>query len=218
MNSPTTSKRAFAKRLREMRERKGWTQAELARHMGVRKATASAWEVGKAVPPYEHLFDLAAALEGSYHYLVGGLGGPRRVSDPFQVVGTAGAPVSVAPWQEHLTGRLAEPIGPSYEADEFDRKAMIEDDSMTPELKAHDIVIYREVSQQRPVPGNYVMARNRVTGEHFCRQYRRVRRPGVTYELVSFNDLYPTEEESEEIELVGVVTELKSRLLAVIQH
>jgi len=49
-------------RIRMARERKGWTQTELAREVGVADAQISRWETGRTMPRHEALEALAKAL------------------------------------------------------------------------------------------------------------------------------------------------------------
>lgn len=52
-------------RIREVREARGKSQAELAAALGVRQETISAYETGRAAPPLGKLRALAAALEAT---------------------------------------------------------------------------------------------------------------------------------------------------------
>ena len=50
-------------RIRELRERLGISQSELARRMGVKHRSVIQWETGKAMPTADKLPKLAAILE-----------------------------------------------------------------------------------------------------------------------------------------------------------
>lgn len=52
-----------AKRIRDAREARGWTQGELAERLGVTQTAISYWESGKRMPGVEDLLDLASAFE-----------------------------------------------------------------------------------------------------------------------------------------------------------
>lgn len=62
----------FGKRLREMREKKGLTQAELAKIASLGESTISFYESGKREPNYEMLVALANILDTTPNYLLVG--------------------------------------------------------------------------------------------------------------------------------------------------
>lgn len=62
----------FGKRLREMREKKGLTQAELAKMASLGESTISFYESGKREPSYEMLVTLAELLDTTPNYLLTG--------------------------------------------------------------------------------------------------------------------------------------------------
>lgn len=45
--------------IKELRQERGWTMAELAQRLGVSEATVSRWEAGKNMPKAEHLRAIA---------------------------------------------------------------------------------------------------------------------------------------------------------------
>ena len=49
--------------IKKIRESRGMLQYELANRMGVKQASVSAWESGKAMPSAENLLKLADILE-----------------------------------------------------------------------------------------------------------------------------------------------------------
>ena len=59
-------------RIRELREARGINQSELAQILGVRQNTLSTWETGRYEPDGEMLKKIAAALNVSVDYLLGG--------------------------------------------------------------------------------------------------------------------------------------------------
>ena len=58
-------------KIRELRERKGMTQAELAKAVNVSKATACQWESGLRRPSLVNLLALANVLECTIDDIVG---------------------------------------------------------------------------------------------------------------------------------------------------
>lgn len=57
--------------IKRLREAAGLRQYELANLMGVKQASVSAWESGKAMPSAENLLKLADILECSVDALLG---------------------------------------------------------------------------------------------------------------------------------------------------
>ena len=57
-------------RLRELRERKGLTQTELAKRLGVGRTTVTLWERGDNHPRIDMLVDLAKILGVKVDYLL----------------------------------------------------------------------------------------------------------------------------------------------------
>lgn len=53
----------YLDRIAELRKRKGWTQSDLAEHVGVEQATVQRWEKGKREPSFDQLFALGKALD-----------------------------------------------------------------------------------------------------------------------------------------------------------
>ena len=58
-------------RLKEIRKEKGITQEELAKVLGVNKATVSGWECGRNYPSVEKLIELCKYLDVSSDCLFG---------------------------------------------------------------------------------------------------------------------------------------------------
>ena len=61
----------FAIRLKELRERAGFSQAVLARKLGVRQSTVGMWENGKNKPQNSKLEMMASIFNVSTDYLLG---------------------------------------------------------------------------------------------------------------------------------------------------
>nr|WP_326216318.1 helix-turn-helix transcriptional regulator [uncultured Oscillibacter sp.]DAZ27217.1 MAG TPA: Repressor protein CI [Caudoviricetes sp.] len=57
--------------IKKIRESRGMLQYELANRMGVKQASVSAWESGKAMPSAENLLKLADILECTVDALLG---------------------------------------------------------------------------------------------------------------------------------------------------
>lgn len=61
----------FPQRLKELRLKKGLTQTELGKKLGVKQSTFTNWENGKREPNFETLIKLANLLEVSVDLLLG---------------------------------------------------------------------------------------------------------------------------------------------------
>lgn len=61
-------------RIRQARERLGWSQADLARRMHVAQPTVSSWEAGKKSPRVKIMARLAGILGVSFEWLSTGRG------------------------------------------------------------------------------------------------------------------------------------------------
>ena len=58
-------------KIKLLRERKGLTQAELARHLGVTRSGVNAWEMGISIPSTQYIVELAQFFDVSADYLLG---------------------------------------------------------------------------------------------------------------------------------------------------
>ena len=70
-NSKVGGKKLLAKRLRELRKEKNYTQTTLARMLGVAANTISNYEQGKRKPQYDLLVAIAEIMDTSTDYLLG---------------------------------------------------------------------------------------------------------------------------------------------------
>ena len=60
-----------ADRIRDLRERSGMTQTELAKQLGITRSSANAWEMGISVPSTQCIVELACLFHVSTDYLLG---------------------------------------------------------------------------------------------------------------------------------------------------
>jgi transcriptional regulator with XRE-family HTH domain len=67
---------SFANRVRVARERRGWTQEQLAAKFGITKQAVYAWEKDKDKPAFEKLPRLAEVLQVPIRWLLAGSGEP----------------------------------------------------------------------------------------------------------------------------------------------
>lgn len=60
-----------ADRIKQLREEKGYTQAELAKRLGITRSSVNAWEMGISVPSTQYVVELASIFKVSTDYLLG---------------------------------------------------------------------------------------------------------------------------------------------------
>lgn len=60
-----------ADKIKALREEKGWSQAELARRLGITRNGVNSWEQGLSMPSPACLVDLADVFSVSTDYLLG---------------------------------------------------------------------------------------------------------------------------------------------------
>ena len=60
-----------ADRIKIIREQNGYTQAELAKQLGITRSSVNAWEQGISVPSTQYVVELAELFKVSADYLLG---------------------------------------------------------------------------------------------------------------------------------------------------
>ena len=60
-----------ADRIKQLREEKEYTQAELAKQLGITRSSVNAWEMGISVPSTQYIVELASIFKVSTDYLLG---------------------------------------------------------------------------------------------------------------------------------------------------
>lgn len=61
----------ISERIKELRQARGWTQADLARRLGMTRNGVNSWEQGLSMPSPASLVDLAQLFSVSTDYLLG---------------------------------------------------------------------------------------------------------------------------------------------------
>lgn len=69
-------------RIKRLREQKSMTQAELAKRLGITRASVNGWEMGLSVPSTQRLVELADIFDVSIDFLLG-----RKNSSSVSVTG-----------------------------------------------------------------------------------------------------------------------------------
>ena len=60
-----------ADRIKALRERKGYTQSDLAKQLGITRSSVNAWELGISVPSTQYIVELSQIFKVSTDYLLG---------------------------------------------------------------------------------------------------------------------------------------------------
>ena len=61
----------IAERIKILREQENFTQVQLAKQLGITRASVNAWEMGISVPYTQYLVELASIFKVSTDYLLG---------------------------------------------------------------------------------------------------------------------------------------------------
>lgn len=61
----------IAERIKELRERNRWKQADLAKQLNVTRSSVNAWEMGTSVPSTPVVVDMAKLFKVSTDYILG---------------------------------------------------------------------------------------------------------------------------------------------------
>ncbi len=59
-----------ADRIKDLREQNNWTQADLAKLLGITRSSVNAWEMGISVPSTQYVVELANLFKVSTDYLL----------------------------------------------------------------------------------------------------------------------------------------------------
>lgn len=62
---------SLADKIKNLRERAGWTQSDVARMLGLSRSAVNAWEMGLSVPSTQYIVELAKSFDVSADYLLG---------------------------------------------------------------------------------------------------------------------------------------------------
>ena len=81
-------------RIKQLREQRGFTQAELAKMLGVTRSCVNAWEMGVSVPSTQSLVQLAEIFDISTDYILGVGIAVAPIASLFEGGGTAHSAVT----------------------------------------------------------------------------------------------------------------------------
>jgi repressor LexA len=202
----------FAKNIKYLRERYGWTQIELARNLGYTSfATVSKWESAKSAPRHSAVMQLCEKFNVTRDdlFMTDLSTGRTRMT---QKIEEESKPDMITVYSDAPGGELMEmyAIGrenlkPGLPIKEY-IAFKIEDDSMYPFYVPRDILIIRK--------------REHITATTDClisiaggqAMVRRVTPKGDLYHLATLNPRYVGDiVAKEDMKIVGIVTELRRR-------
>jgi transcriptional regulator with XRE-family HTH domain len=81
-SEPTTSALTLSTRIINSRQACGFTQAQLALRIGIKKATVANWEASRSSPRANRLIELAGILNVPVLWLIAGSDAPPEVGTP----------------------------------------------------------------------------------------------------------------------------------------
>ena len=61
----------ICERIKELREKNGFTQTALAKRLGLSRSAINAWEIGISVPSTRYIVELSSLFKVSTDYLLG---------------------------------------------------------------------------------------------------------------------------------------------------
>lgn len=211
-HEPSIDRAVVGARITEVRKLRGLTMDALGALFDPPwvKQQVYRLEKGDAGINYEFLVEIARALRVSYDYLLTGRGEPVVVISPLRVVQSKGYPVEIV--SERRTAEAEKRyFHVPFETIPGDGAWEVMDESMEPEFREGDIVIFRKL---RPIPNKFVVARDNDTGAMMLRKYRVSRKPGIPYTLMALNgDAGLSINGGDHIEIMGLVI-YKGRMYA----
>lgn len=203
----------FAQRLKELRKRRGVSQASLAGLLGVTQQAVGKWESGRATPDPQTIARIAAYFAVSADQLIGcgapsaaagarTLGGPREYSIP--IIGTVRAGYGALAFEEDCGEEYAcvkDPDNYFY--------LLVKGDSMEPRISDGDLaLVRRQPTLDNGDLGVVVFG----DGEGTLKKF--VRRGGAVI-LQPFNPAYTPQilmgEDLEHLYIAGKVVETRAR-------
>jgi len=171
----------LAKRLREARETRGWSQGDLARRVGIKPQTIQAIEAGKTKKP-QNLTAIARALSINPEFLLDGIKGE---SGMVPIVGIALAGSGAVDFSEGQ-GNLGQVEAPEMST-EHTVALEIRGDSMGGRIEDGDTVFYDD--RRQPVTSDLlgrVCVIGRADGRIVIKKLMAGSKPGH-FHLISYN-------------------------------
>lgn len=192
--------RGFGTRLLAAREKRGWTQQQLAEALGVSTQAVSQWETGKTFPRSPtRIRTIASALNVRWTYLVGYAESPEdqnrldtsmvpvlRISDAYSAL------VSPTHDVKFLVADTGLTLFPTYKPRDVSVALEIDDDSMAPIFQPGDHAIFDY--GVFPLPGDIAVVAIHEKQKIMVRRFRLRSESGQeVQDFYPLNEDYPVE-------------------------
>ncbi len=189
-------KQMFGKRLYDCRISQGWSQRQAADAIGVALRSVQSWEMGETMPHPAKALKVSATFNRPVAWFFGDDASiPRLLAAQLRAESKA-QPVPVIGWAAAGQGGvfvdLSAKVDEYLNTDCMDLHAyavIIEGDSMTPEFRAGDRVVF--MPNEQPKNGDVVLARLEEGGDLFFKLYHTSGSNGEMVRLTSYNPIYP---------------------------
>ena len=192
----------FKQRLKELRNQRGYTQVGLSRALGVSQQAVGKWETGRCTPDPQMLTRLAATLDTTVDYLLGG--GNVLAECMVPVLGTVKAGFGALAFEEDYGSEPANVKDPSQYF-----YLIVRGDSMEPRI--HDgalALVRRQPTLESGELGVVVYGEGEGTLKKYIRQ-------GQAVILQPFNPAYKSQviagADLEQLHIAGRVVETKTK-------
>ncbi len=192
----------FKQRLKELRNQRGYTQVGLSRALGVSQQAVGKWETGRCTPDPQMLTRLAATLDTTVDYLLGG--GNALVECMVPVLGTVKAGFGALAFEEDYGSEPANVKDPSQYF-----YLIVRGDSMEPRIHDGDLaLVHRQPTLESGELGVVVYGEGEGTLKKYIRQ-------GQAVILQPFNPAYKSQviagADLEQLHIAGRVVETKTK-------
>ena len=192
----------FKQRLKELRNQRGYTQVGLSRALGVSQQAVGKWETGRCTPDPQMLTRLAATLDTTVDYLLGG--GNVLAECMVPVLGTVKAGFGALAFEEDYGSEPANVKDPSQYF-----YLIVRGDSMEPRIHDGDLaLVRRQPTLESGELGVVVYGEGEGTLKKYIRQ-------GQAVILQPFNPAYKPQviagADLEQLHIAGRVVETKTK-------
>ena len=192
----------FKQRLKELRNQRGYTQVGLSRALGVSQQAVGKWETGRCTPDPQMLTRLAATLDTTVDYLLGG--GNVLAECMVPVLGTVKAGFGALAFEEDYGSEPANVQDPSQYF-----YLIVRGDSMEPRIHDGDLaLVRRQPTLESGELGVVVYGEGEGTLKKYIRQ-------GQAVILQPFNPAYKSQviagADLEQLHIAGRVVETKTK-------
>ncbi|HEY1172930.1 MAG TPA: S24 family peptidase [Verrucomicrobiae bacterium] len=190
-------KQMLAKRLLDCRIAKGWSQRQAADAMDVALRSVQSWEMAQTLPHPAKIQKISETYNRPIPWFYGDDStAPRALAAQWQAEGKSHS-VPVVSWASAGQGGdfadLSAQIDEYLNSDCQDPNAyalILEGDSMTPEFKSGDRVIF--LPNEQPRNGDVVVARLEESGDVLFKLYHTYGPNNEMVRLTSYNPVYPS--------------------------